>query len=65
MSESTAAHAHQFETLEQQRESDILGMWTFLATEVLFFGGLIMCYTFARVSALECPRAQSQRTWPG
>jgi len=48
MSEPTPATAHQFETFEQQRESDILGMWTFLATEVLFFGGLIMCYTFAR-----------------
>ena len=42
--------AHQFETVEQQREADILGMWTFLATEVMFFGGLIMCYTFARFS---------------
>jgi cytochrome c oxidase subunit 3 len=43
-----APTAHQFETLEQQRDADVLGMWTFLATEVLFFGGLIMCYTFGR-----------------
>lgn len=33
-------HDHQFETLEQQHESGILGMWAFLATEVMFFGGL-------------------------
>jgi len=32
--------AHHFETPTQQRESATLGMWTFLATEVMFFGGL-------------------------
>jgi cytochrome c oxidase subunit 3 len=47
---TTAAHAHQFESLEQQRDADVTGMWTFLATEVLFFGGLILCYTFGRFS---------------
>jgi cytochrome c oxidase subunit 3 len=31
---------HQFEDLAQKNECDIIGMWTFLATEVLFFGGL-------------------------
>jgi len=41
-------HAHQFDDLQQQKESDVLGMWTFLATEVLFFGGLIMGYTVSR-----------------
>ena len=34
-----AALAHQFDSLEQQREAATLGMWVFLATEVLFFGG--------------------------
>ena len=38
----------QFETLEQQKESAALGMWVFLATEVLFFGGLFMTYTLNR-----------------
>ena len=42
--------AHQFETIEQQREAATLGMWVFLATEVLFFGGLFMGYTYARFS---------------
>ena len=36
--------AHQFDDLEQQTEADTLGMWTFLATEVLFFGGMICGY---------------------
>ena len=38
----------QFETLEQQKESATLGMWTFLITEILFFGGLFMTYTINR-----------------
>ncbi len=45
--------AEQFETLEQQREAATLGMWVFLATEVLFFGGLFMAYTYARFSYPE------------
>ena len=38
----------QFETMEQQRESASLGMWVFLSTEVLFFGGMFMTYTLNR-----------------
>ena len=38
----------QFETLEQQKESATLGMWIFLVTEVLFFGGLFLAYTINR-----------------
>src|ERR1700753_3772288 len=63
MSEPAAAHAHQFETLEQQREADTLGMWAFLATEVLFFGGLIMCYTFARYSYPQAFEQASHRLY--
>ena len=33
---------HQFESLEQQHEAASLGMWVFLATEVMFFGALFM-----------------------
>jgi len=40
--------AHQFEDLEQQREAATLGMWCFLVTEVLFFGGLFLVYTVYR-----------------
>lgn len=42
--------AHHFETLEQQREANTLGMWAFLASEVLFFGALIVTYLIYRFS---------------
>jgi cytochrome c oxidase subunit 3 len=38
---AAAPLAHHFEDLGQQHEAATLGMWTFLATEVMFFGGLI------------------------
>jgi cytochrome c oxidase subunit III len=38
----------QFDDLEQQREAAQLGMWIFLSTEVLFFGGLFLAYTVYR-----------------
>jgi cytochrome c oxidase subunit III len=40
---------HHFDTLEQQKEASTLGMWLFLVTEVMFFGGLFMCYLLYRV----------------
>src|ERR1044071_1765862 len=40
--------AHHFEDLEQQKDAATLGMWAFLATEVLFFGGVLMCYAVYR-----------------
>jgi len=40
--------AHQFEDLEQQHEAASLGMWIFLATEVMFFGGIFAGYTIYR-----------------
>src|SRR5262245_157947 len=42
------ALAHHFENLEQQKEASTLGMWVFLATEVLFFGGLFAAYSVYR-----------------
>jgi cytochrome c oxidase subunit 3 len=41
--------AFQFATAVQQREAATLGMWTFLATEVLFFGALIAAYSAYRL----------------
>ncbi len=38
----------QYETLEQQQESYIVGMWTFLVTEVMFFAVLFGCYIIYR-----------------
>ena len=40
--------AHHFESLENQKESASLGMWVFLAQEVMFFGGLFMAYILYR-----------------
>jgi cytochrome c oxidase subunit 3 len=40
--------AFQYATLQQQHEAAQLGMWVFLATEVLFFGGLILAYLVYR-----------------
>ncbi len=40
--------AHHFDHLEQQRQSTALGMWIFLVTEVMFFGGLFTAYTVYR-----------------
>ena len=40
----------QFQTLDQQKETATLGMWLFLVTEVLFFGGMFLTYTINRHS---------------
>lgn len=39
---------HQFDDLAQQRESFSMGMWLFLATEIMMFGGLFFAYSFFR-----------------
>ena len=43
-----SSHAHQFDTAAQQREAATFGMWIFLATEVLFFGGMFLGYAIYR-----------------
>jgi len=37
--------AHHFEDFHQQEESHLFGLWIFLATEVMFFGGLFLAFT--------------------
>src|SRR5207248_4922894 len=47
----TTAHPalqHHFENMEQQREAGTLGMWVFLVTEIMFFGGMFLAYTLYR-----------------
>jgi len=39
---------HHFDTPEQQQESSNLGMWIFLVTELMFFGGMFLGYTIYR-----------------
>ena len=40
---------HHFEDLGQQHEASTLGMWMFLTTEILFFGGFFLAYALYRV----------------
>jgi cytochrome c oxidase subunit 3 len=45
--------AHQFDDVVQQHEASSLGMWTFLVTEIMFFGGMFLGYTIYRASYTE------------
>ncbi len=48
MSETPSVVAHQFDDFDQQTEASRLGMWAFLVTEIMFFGGLFTGYTIYR-----------------
>jgi cytochrome c oxidase subunit 3 len=39
---------HHFDDMEQQAEASTLGMWVFLVTEIMFFGGLFLAYLVYR-----------------
>jgi len=41
---------HHFDSFEQQREASFLGMWVFLVTEVMFFGGVFTAYVVYRLA---------------
>jgi len=43
-----AAHAHQFDDAGQQSDAVTMGMWVFLVTEIMFFGGLFASYVVYR-----------------
>jgi cytochrome c oxidase subunit 3 len=45
--------AHHFESADQQFQAAKLGMWLFLATEILFFGGLFCAYSVYRANHPE------------
>ena len=55
---ASEAHTHaetpalrvQFDSEEQQKDSSTLGMWVFLITEVMFFGGMFLAYSVYRSS---------------
>ena len=44
---------HHFHTMGQQKEAAVIGMWVFLLTELLFFGGLFMAYLLYRTWYFE------------
>ncbi len=45
---SLPQHRHHFETEDQQREAATFGMWLFLLTEIMFFGGMFFAYLLYR-----------------
>jgi cytochrome c oxidase subunit 3 len=61
------ALAHHFDDLAQQKEAATLGMWVFLVTEVLFFGGLFATYSVYRSWYPEAFAAASHEmvVWAG
>lgn len=52
--------AHHFDSMEQQRDACLLGMWVFLVTEVLLLGGGIAAYWVYRVNHLPAFAAGSR-----
>ncbi len=59
--------AHHFEDVQQQQETHTLGMWVFLATEIMFFGGLFLAFIVYHVMYPEAFIAASERlnVWYG
>jgi cytochrome c oxidase subunit 3 len=56
LTKPTSGHppvAHQFDDWPQQYDACVLGMWVFLVTEVMFFGGLFTAYMVYRTSDPE------------
>src|SRR3970040_297898 len=45
--------AHHFDDAAQQHEASNLGMWAFLVTEIMFFGGMFLGYVIYRASYPE------------
>jgi len=39
---------HHFTTMEQQKDASVMGMWVFLVTEIMFFGGMFAGYMIYR-----------------
>jgi cytochrome c oxidase subunit 3 len=61
LSESAVGLKHHFDDLEQQHAAGSLGMWVFLVTEIMFFGGLFVGYTAYRWKFPEAFAAASQQ----
>jgi cytochrome c oxidase subunit 3 len=55
--------AHHFQSMEQQNESAMMGMWLFLAQEIMFFGGMFGAYAVYRYLDHDAWHAASQSLW--
>ena len=54
--------ARQFDDSDQQRRAADLGIWVFLASEILFFGALFLAYTVTRLHHPEAFAIASRHT---
>jgi cytochrome c oxidase subunit III len=61
VSKNGSVVAHHFNDMDQQREATTLGMWAFLVTEVLFFGGVFTVYIVYRSMYPDVFAEASQR----
>ena len=52
---------HHFDTMAQQKEAAVIGMWVFLLTEILFFGGLFVAYMIYRIWYFDAFAEASRR----
>jgi cytochrome c oxidase subunit 3 len=61
------ALVHQFSDAQQQKNAASLGMWLFLATEIMFFGGMFCAYLIYRLAYFNAFAAGSQQlnVWMG
>ena len=59
---SETMHAGQFDTAEQQGQAATLGIWVFLATELMFFGPLFFGYAYGRTHYPQAFAAASRHT---
>jgi len=58
---------HHFGDMEQQKETSTFGMWMFLLTEIMFFGGLFCAYLVYRASYYHAfvEGSQKMNIWAG
>ena len=56
--------AHHFDNMEQQKEAGTLGMWAFLITEIMFFGGMFLAYIlYRRAYGADFAYASAHLNW--
>jgi cytochrome c oxidase subunit 3 len=53
---------HQFDDAGQEREASTMGMWLFIATEILFFGAMFLGYTVYRCAYPQAFAEASRHT---
>ena len=58
---------HHFASMDQQRETSTFGMWVFLLTEIMFFGGMFCVYLVYRATYYEAfvEGSQGMNIWLG